>query len=160
MNLDNLLHDPALIGKKKSKMKNRAPRVESTKPVKPIENGFSKLGIAPNLLNAINKLKFVDPTPIQKDSIPIGLEGKDLIALAQTGSGKTMAFGIPMIQRLAKLKFKSGLILVPTRELAIQVVKEIEFLCSLYFAPNNKQLSFRREEESLGNKRDPSTGSG
>ncbi len=82
--------------------------------------GFHGLGIAPGLLNAISKLKFTEPTPIQRKSIPIALEGKDLIAVAQTGTGKTLGFGIPMIQRLARLKGR-GLILVPTRELAIQV---------------------------------------
>ena len=78
------------------------------------------MGIAPNLLEAIARLKFTVPTPIQKRSIPIGLEGKDVIAIAQTGTGKTLAFGIPMIQRLAQIKGR-GLIMLPTRELAIQV---------------------------------------
>ena len=82
--------------------------------------GFGGLGIAPGLLGAIARLKFTEPTPIQHRSIPVGLEGKDLIAIAQTGTGKTLAFGIPMIQRLARLKGR-GLVLLPTRELAIQV---------------------------------------
>jgi ATP-dependent RNA helicase RhlE len=82
--------------------------------------GFTGLGIAPGLLDAIARLRFTEPTPIQKRSIPIGLEGKDLIAIAQTGTGKTLAFGVPMIQRLAQVKGR-GLILLPTRELAIQV---------------------------------------
>lgn len=82
--------------------------------------GFSGLGIAPALLGAIDKLKFTEPTPIQRRSIPIGLEGKDLIAIAQTGTGKTLAFGIPLLQRLAQLKGR-GLVLLPTRELAQQV---------------------------------------
>ena len=86
--------------------------------------GFSGLGIAPGLLGAINRLKFTEPTPIQRRSIPVGLEGKDLIAIAQTGTGKTLAFGIPIIQRLAQLKGR-GLILVPTRELALQVDAEL-----------------------------------
>ncbi|MCM2271258.1 MAG: DEAD/DEAH box helicase [candidate division Zixibacteria bacterium] len=83
-------------------------------------SGFHGLGIAPGLLAAIAKLKFTEPTPIQKRSIPIALEGKDLIAIAQTGTGKTLGFGIPMIQNLARLKGR-GLILLPTRELAMQV---------------------------------------
>ena len=86
----------------------------------PTPTGFHGLGIAPGLQHAIAKLKFTEPTPIQRKSIPIALEGKDLIAVAQTGTGKTLGFGIPMIQRLAQLKGR-GLILVPTRELAIQV---------------------------------------
>ncbi|MCI0532143.1 MAG: DEAD/DEAH box helicase [candidate division Zixibacteria bacterium] len=82
--------------------------------------GFTGLGIAPGLLNAIAQLRFTEPTPIQRRTIPIGIEGKDVIAIAQTGTGKTLAFGIPMIQRLAQIKGR-GLILLPTRELAIQV---------------------------------------
>ncbi len=82
--------------------------------------GFSGLGIAPRLLDVIDKLKFKEPTPIQSKSIPIGIEGKDLIAIAQTGTGKTLAFGIPLIQRLAQQKGIT-LILIPTRELALQV---------------------------------------
>lgn len=82
--------------------------------------GFSGLGIAPGLLDAIDRLKFTEPTPIQLRSIPPAIEGKDLIGVAQTGTGKTLAFGIPMIQRLAQVKGQ-GLVVLPTRELAIQV---------------------------------------
>ncbi len=83
-------------------------------------SGFSGLGIAPGLLTAITKLGFTEPTPIQLRSIPVAIEGKDMIGVAQTGTGKTMAFGIPMIQRLAQVKGQ-GLIVLPTRELALQV---------------------------------------
>ena len=83
-------------------------------------DSFYGLGIAPGLLDAINKLGFTVPTPIQHKAIPIAIEGKDIIGIAQTGTGKTIAFGIPMIQRLAQKKGR-GLVLVPTRELAIQV---------------------------------------
>ncbi len=86
----------------------------------PKANGFNGLGIAPRLLDSLDRLKFTEPTPVQRRSIPIGIEGKDLIAIAQTGTGKTLAFGIPLIQRLAQMKGK-GLVLVPTRELAMQV---------------------------------------
>lgn len=94
------------------------------KPVGPQQHGFGGLGIAPGLLDAILRLGFVEPTPVQRRSIPIGLEGKDVIAIAQTGTGKTMAFGIPMIQRLAQVKGR-GLVLLPTRELALQVDEAI-----------------------------------
>ncbi|HVP06678.1 MAG TPA: DEAD/DEAH box helicase [Candidatus Acidoferrum sp.] len=87
--------------------------------------GFTGLGIAPGLLESLDRLRFTEPTPIQRRSIPIGLEGKDLIAIAQTGTGKTLAFGIPMIQRLAQIKGR-GLILLPTRELAIQVDESLQ----------------------------------
>jgi len=87
--------------------------------------GFGGLGIAPGLLAAIARQKFTEPTPIQRRAIPVGLKGKDLIAIAQTGTGKTLAFGIPMIQRLAQLKGR-GLVLLPTRELAIQVSESLQ----------------------------------
>ncbi|MEK7630174.1 MAG: DEAD/DEAH box helicase [Patescibacteria group bacterium] len=80
---------------------------------------FYELGIAPNILSALDKLGFKIPTPIQKKSIPSAIEGKDLIGIAQTGTGKTLAFGIPMIQ--SSLKGKNGLVVLPTRELALQV---------------------------------------
>lgn len=88
-------------------------------------SGFYGLGIAPKLLESLDKMKFTVPTPIQQKSIPIGLEGKDLIGIAQTGTGKTLAFGIPMIQRLAQVKGR-GLIILPTRELALQVEEEMQ----------------------------------
>src|SRR6187549_801889 len=81
---------------------------------------FEGLGIAPKLLDIIGQLKFITPTPIQFQSIPIAIEGKDVMGIAQTGTGKTLAFGIPMIQRLAQNKGR-GLIILPTRELALQV---------------------------------------
>ncbi|MFH1858555.1 MAG: DEAD/DEAH box helicase [Candidatus Omnitrophota bacterium] len=85
-----------------------------------MQSGFYGLGIAPSLLDTIDKLKFSVPTPIQRKAIPIAMEGKDIIGIAQTGTGKTLAFGIPMIQHLAQKRGRA-LVLVPTRELAIQV---------------------------------------
>ena len=85
-------------------------------------NSFDQLGIAPKLLEILAKHKFVSPTPIQQQSIPAALSGKDLMGIAQTGTGKTLAFGLPMIQRLAQSGGKSrGLVILPTRELALQV---------------------------------------
>ncbi len=84
-----------------------------------LEPGFYGLGIAPKLLEVLWKLKFKTPTPIQFKSIPIAIEGKDIIGVAQTGTGKTLAFGIPLIQRLAQTKGR-GLVILPTRELALQ----------------------------------------
>jgi len=83
-------------------------------------SSFYSLGIAPKILEVLDKNKFTIPTPIQHKAIPIGLEGSDIIGVAQTGTGKTLAFAIPIIQRLAQKKGRA-LILVPTRELAIQV---------------------------------------
>ncbi len=82
---------------------------------------FSNLGIAPKLLEILERNKFVTPTPIQEQSIPAALTGSDLMGIAQTGTGKTLAFGIPMIQRLAQGKGGIGLVVLPTRELALQV---------------------------------------
>ncbi|MFH1073563.1 MAG: DEAD/DEAH box helicase [Candidatus Firestonebacteria bacterium] len=81
---------------------------------------FHNLGIDIRILELLDKLGFVIPTPIQRSAIPAAVAGKDIIGVAQTGTGKTLAFGIPMIQQLSIHKGK-GLILVPTRELAIQV---------------------------------------
>ena len=90
----------------------------------PNQNGFFGLGIAPVLLEKLNKLGFHTPTPIQSKGIPIAMEGKDVIGIAQTGTGKTLAFGLPVIQRLLN-KPGRALILVPTRELALQVNETI-----------------------------------
>ncbi|MDD5491767.1 MAG: DEAD/DEAH box helicase [bacterium] len=84
------------------------------------KHSFYELGVAPKVLEILDRLKFKTPTPIQYKAIPIATEGKDMIGIAQTGTGKTLAFAIPMIQRLSQ-KNGRGLVLVPTRELAIQV---------------------------------------
>lgn len=83
-------------------------------------SGFLELGVAPSLFEALARLKCTVPTPIQAQAIPIAISGKDVVGIAQTGTGKTFAFGVPMIQRLAQVKGK-GLVIVPTRELALQV---------------------------------------
>ena len=82
---------------------------------------FKDLGLSPDIMKALKNLNFTEPTPIQYEAIPIALEGNDVLGTAQTGSGKTAAFVIPMIEQLAKTKNKSGIILTPTRELAEQV---------------------------------------
>lgn len=87
---------------------------------KKIVSGFKGLGISPKLLDAVEKFGFADPTPIQWQSIPVGLVGRDLFGIAQTGTGKTLAFGIPLVQTIGKKKCK-GLVVLPTRELAMQV---------------------------------------
>ena len=81
---------------------------------------FYGLGIAPRILDILDRMKFTVPTPIQYKTIPIAIEDKDIIGVAQTGTGKTLAFTVPIIQRLSQRKGRA-LILVPTRELAIQV---------------------------------------
>ncbi len=86
---------------------------------------FYGLGIAPKLLEILDSHKFKIPTPIQEKAIPIALQGQDVMGIAQTGTGKTLAFGIPLIQRLAQTKGR-GLIILPTRELALQVDEMIQ----------------------------------
>ena len=84
---------------------------------------FLDLGLSPKLLTILAGLKFTIPTPIQHKAIPIAASGKDVIGIAQTGTGKTLAFALPMLQQISKLK-KQGLIIVPTRELAIQAEEQ------------------------------------
>lgn len=87
---------------------------------------FSELNLQPEIIQAINNMGFEAPTPIQSSCIPAILEGKDLVGQAQTGTGKTAAFGIPALQLADRgSRSPSVLILCPTRELAIQVTGEI-----------------------------------
>ena len=92
----------------------------TSQPRESISPSFQGLGIAPALLEILARQRFTVPTPIQQRAIPIAIEGKDLVGIAQTGTGKTLAFGVPMIQRLAQLR-QQGLVVLPTRELAMQV---------------------------------------
>lgn len=85
---------------------------------------FDELGIAPGILEILERRKLTVPTPIQHQAIPVALQGKDIIGIAQTGTGKTWAFGIPMLQRLSQGSGRA-LILVPTRELAYQVEESL-----------------------------------
>lgn len=97
-------------------------RKEEMTPTPNSTGTFNDLGIAPKLLEVLHRNKFITPTPIQHQSIPVAIEGKDLMGIAQTGTGKTLAFGIPMMQRIAKSSgTMKGLIILPTRELAVQV---------------------------------------
>lgn len=91
---------------------------------------FKNLGLSPETLQALKKRGFEEPTPIQEKTIPLLLENTiDVIAQAQTGTGKTAAFGLPLIEKLdARSKHVKALILAPTRELAIQVAEEINSL--------------------------------
>ena len=90
--------------------------------------GFSELGIEKDLVEELNHLGIIEPFEIQKITIPDILKGRDVCGKAKTGSGKTIAFGLPLLQLLPASKpgEPTGLALVPTRELAIQVCKELE----------------------------------
>ncbi len=86
-----------------------------------MDTAFSKLGLADPLAYAVEQMGYVEPTPIQSRAIPVVLKGGDLIGSAQTGTGKTAAFALPIIQRLGAHGRLRCLILEPTRELALQV---------------------------------------
>lgn len=90
---------------------------------------FSALNLTPEILQALEEMGYEEMTPIQEESIPHILNGKDVLGLAETGSGKTSACGIPLVQRTnSSLKAIQVLILVPTRELALQYVQEIDMI--------------------------------
>ncbi|MFA1822576.1 DEAD/DEAH box helicase [Virgibacillus oceani] len=90
---------------------------------------FNELNISNPIMKALENMGFEEATPIQSETIPYALEGNDVIGQAQTGTGKTAAFGIPMIEKIdAKKRKVQGLVVAPTRELAIQVAEEINRL--------------------------------
>ena len=102
------------------------PRREPVKPVVPVDvpkmdTSFTKLGLSDALAYGVQQMGYVDPTPIQAQAIPVVLQGGDVIGSAQTGTGKTAAFALPIIQRLGGHGKLRCLILEPTRELALQV---------------------------------------
>ena len=87
---------------------------------------FSELGLSPEILKAVAKMGFEEASPIQSETIPILLTGKDVVGQSQTGSGKTAAFAIPAIERVdPAVHAPQALILCPTRELAVQVAEEV-----------------------------------
>jgi ATP-dependent RNA helicase DeaD len=86
---------------------------------------FNELSISPSLIKALDKLKIVSMFPVQQEAIPLALQGKDIIGQAQTGTGKTIAFSIPLIEKITEKKKVQALVLCPTRELALQVREEI-----------------------------------
>ena len=89
---------------------------------------FKLLKIEDSLKNSLEKMKFTKPTPIQAMAIPVALEGKDILGTAQTGTGKTLAFSIPLINKLILDKNAFALVMCPTRELATQVMAAIKAL--------------------------------
>jgi len=89
---------------------------------------FLSLNLEPTLIESLAKINFKTPTPIQAKAIPIALSGKDILGTAQTGTGKTAAFGIPLVNFLLKTKKETALIITPTRELASQVMQTMNNL--------------------------------
>jgi ATP-dependent RNA helicase DeaD len=96
------------------------------------KKAFTELGLSPEMLKAVARLGFEEATSIQSEAIPVLLTGRDLVGQSQTGSGKTAAYAIPVIERVAAdLKAPQALILCPTRELAIQVAEDVAKLSIL-----------------------------
>lgn len=92
---------------------------------------FYGLGIAPKILEVLDRMKFMVPTPIQHKAIPVAIEGKDIIGVAQSGTGKTLAFAVPIIQRLSRQKGRC-LVIAPTRELALQIDEVFRKIAQLF----------------------------
>lgn len=88
-------------------------------------NFFSDIELPTLVRDALADIGFSEPTPIQKEAIPPALEGRDILGIAQTGTGKTGAFGIPLVAKIIKDTRSQALVLAPTRELAIQVLEEL-----------------------------------
>src|ERR1035437_6974431 len=93
--------------------------------------GFASLGLTAALVAAVTALGYEEPTPIQREAIPVLLAGRDLVGQAATGTGKTAAFALPMLDRIrrdgpSRTGGVRGLVLVPTRELAMQVAEAIQ----------------------------------
>ncbi len=102
-------------------------------------DSFKELALAPELMQALEKINFSKPTKTQAATLPLGLEGKDLAVCAATGSGKTAAFGIPIVDGLIKKPGTAALILAPTRELAQQIT--VFMMSLIQFCPDLKIAS-------------------
>ena len=92
---------------------------------------FQNLNISEVIIRALNEMGFEEPTPIQAESIPIAMSGSDMIGQAQTGTGKTAAYGIPVLEKILKAEPSKDIqtvVLSPTRELAMQVAEELNHL--------------------------------
>ena len=109
--------------------------------------GFETFGLDPRLLQGVRDMGFYEPFPIQSEAITPLLKGRDLIGQAQTGSGKTLAYALPMLQRIEPHSREiQGLVLVPTRELALQVAGEFERLAR--HSPLTDNASIRRSKHA------------
>jgi len=106
-------------------------KINVSQPINQPGQDFYGLGIAPKILDILERIKFKVPTPIQVKAIPMALQGKDVVGIAQTGTGKTHSFAIPMMQLLAQ-KNGMGLVLAPTRELAIQIDESFQPLARAF----------------------------
>ena len=107
------------------KSETKSETKPETKPE--TSTSFASLGLRSDLAEGVSALGYEEPTPIQREAIPLLLSGRDLIGQAGTGTGKTAAFALPMLQRIGATQSNTrrGLVLVPTRELAMQVAEAI-----------------------------------
>ena len=119
---------------------------------------FNTYGLPPLLAQSLEKMQYVTPTPIQQQAIPVALEGHDILGSAQTGTGKTAAFGIPLAAKLINNPRGSAIVLTPTRELAVQVLQVLKSLLGRSFIntalliggdPMNPQLTQLRARPRL-----------
>lgn len=121
-------------------------------------NSFKEMALAPELLTAISKLGYSKPTPIQSQTVAVGIEGHDIIGVAQTGSGKTLAFALALLTRLSKNPASRALILAPSREMVQQTYRVFLELCAelpisncllIGGVPTAKQLNQLRKNPRL-----------
>ena len=109
-----------------------------------ITTQFSDLGISSEILRAVEEMGYTTPSPIQSQAIPFVLEGRDVIGQAQTGTGKTAAFAIPIIDLVdPEFNRPQAIILCPTRELAVQVEGEIQKLAKYHRGINSVAIILR-----------------
>jgi ATP-dependent RNA helicase DeaD len=116
---------------------------------------FTDFGLSAEILKAVDKMGFEEASPIQTAALPPALEGRDIVGQSSTGSGKTAAFAIPMIERIdAQVKGVQALVLCPTRELAVQVAEEVGKLAmfkrGLHAVPIYGGQSYDRQFRALG----------
>ncbi|RYZ61417.1 MAG: DEAD/DEAH box helicase, partial [Proteobacteria bacterium] len=97
------------------------PFVEAAAVENAVPATWDSLGLDPRILELITQAGYTKPSPVQEKSIPLALEGKDLIVSAQTGTGKTAAFVLPLVEKLKGREGTYGLILAPSREVALQI---------------------------------------
>ncbi len=120
---------------------------------------FDQFQFPPSIGKALNAMGFVKPTPIQEKAMPLGLLGRDVIGMAQTGTGKTAAFALPMAVRLMNQPHQTGLVLAPTRELAMQIHEFIKKIAGknpqlqpallIGGASMNQQVAFLRRKPRI-----------
>jgi ATP-dependent RNA helicase RhlE len=127
-------------------------------PVQTTDQSFETLGLSPPILSSVRRIGFLHPTPIQAAVIPVALAGRDLIGLAETGSGKTAAFALPLAERLTHGRGVRGLILSPTREIALQTKAFLDLfgeehrlatVCLIGGVPMHPQISGLRRHPDI-----------